>query len=140
MTKVTHDCADELKEVNLNATEARIATMQLFESHEEPIDAQHLLEDLQKKFKIDRVTVFRILNTFTEKGLLKKLEFGEGKARYELAQEEDHHHLICENCGAIEDIPDTLIPGVEKEIQQKHKFLVKKHSLEFFGLCANCNK
>ncbi len=132
-----HDCSIELREADLAATPARIAALRLFESHESPLDAVHLIDHLQKELGIDRVTVFRILNAFVEKGLITKLEFGEGKARYELAKE-DHHHIICENCGAVEDVADTVLPALEKQISKKTGFLVKRHSLEFFGLCKNC--
>lgn len=129
-----HDCTQELKQASLQATPARIATMQLFESHDTPVDAQHLIEHLSGT---DRVTVFRILNAFVEKGLIRKLEFGEGKARYELNTGE-HHHLICQQCGNVEDISDCNIASLEKDIQKKKGFLVKNHSLEFFGLCRDC--
>lgn len=127
----------ELQEAKLKVTPARIAIIRLFETHSEPLDALHIIEHLQNKIGIDRVTVFRILNIFTEKGLLKKLEFGEGKARYELKKEE-HHHLICTKCGGIEIIADCSIENWEKEIKSKKNFLVQRHSLEFFGLCENC--
>lgn len=139
MTKIQHDCKSELKSVSLQVTPARLAAMQLFESHDTPLDAQHLIDHLHKELGVDRVTVFRILNAFVEKGLIRKLEFGEGKARYELNKEE-HHHLICESCGNIEDISDCNILALEKDIQKKKGFLVKQHSLEFFGLCKNCQK
>jgi len=134
-----HDCRTELKNVDLQVTPARIAAMQLFESHNTPFDAPHLIDHLQKELGIDRVTVFRILNAFVEKGLVRKLEFGEGKARYELSNDE-HHHLICESCGKIEDISDCSISDLEKEVEKKKGFLVKRHALEFFGLCKDCQK
>lgn len=140
MTNATHDCKDELKEAKVQVTNARVATLKHFESHDGPIDASDLIIHLQKELKIDRATIFRILNVFTKSGLIKKLEFGEGKSRYELLRGDDHHHLICENCGCIEDIPDTLIPEAEKKIGDKHQFLIKRHSLEFFGLCKNCQQ
>lgn len=139
MTNIQHDCKEELKHASLQVTPARIAAMQLFESHDSPFDAQHLIDHLQKDLGIDRVTVFRIINAFVEKGLIRRLEFGEGKARYELNKGE-HHHLVCELCGNIEDISDCNIPGLEKDIQKRKGFLVKHHSLEFFGICKNCQK
>lgn len=134
---MVHDCSEEIKQAMLKVTPARVATMKLFESHDTPLDAQHLVDHLVKE-GIDRVTVFRMLNAFVEKGLLRKLEFGEGKARYELADKEDHHHLICEKCGKVEDIEDTVIPALEKHIEKQHHFQVERHSLEFFGLCEEC--
>lgn len=142
MTTVkTHDCKEELREMDLRATPARIAVMQLLEKTKEPVDAQMVMDYLKKeKIDTDPATVFRIMNMFTIKGLTNELEFHEGKARYELARKDDHHHLICENCGSVEDIEDTVIPALEKHISDEHHFVVRRHSLEFFGLCSNCQK
>lgn len=137
MTQMQHSCEEELRKASLKVTSARIATMKLFESHDKPVDVAHVINNLASKLNIDRVTVYRILNAFTQKGLLRKIEFGEGKARYELNKEE-HHHLICQGCGAIEDISDCGVEVLEKRINQKQNFLVKSHSLEFFGLCIKC--
>ncbi len=139
MTKVQHDCTVELRNASLQVTPARVAAMQLFESQDTPLDSQYLIDRLHNEIGVDRVTVFRIINAFVEKGLIRKLEFGEGKARYELNREE-HHHLICEKCGKIEDISDCNIGELEKDIQRKKGFLVKQHALEFFGLCKNCQQ
>ena len=62
---------------------------------------------------------------FQEKGLVKQISFNEGKFRYELSNKEDHHHLICESCGKIEDISDCNIPDLEKEINKKKQFLFR---------------
>lgn len=137
MIAKTHNCSDEIREVNLKVTPARISTLKLFESFNEPVDSQEAISRLKKELDIDRVTVFRILNSFVEKGLLRRLEFGEGKARYELATE-DHHHLICQSCGSIEDISDCNIDALENDIKRKKGFEVKLHTLEFYGLCKNC--
>lgn len=139
MQTAAHNCSEELKQADLHVTPARIAAMQLFETHDKPVDAQHIIEHLSKELGVDRVTVFRILNTFTEKGLIRKVEFGEGKARYELNTGE-HHHLICQECGRIESIEDCHIEMFKKEIKEKTGFIVKSHSLEFFGICKNCQK
>ncbi len=140
MKQMQHSCVDEIEAVRLKVTPVRIAALQLFESAERPLDAQFLIDHLQKKRAVDRVTVFRLLNAFVASGLLRKVEFGEGKARYELAGKSDHHHLICESCGAITDVADTIIPTIEKELQKEYHFLIQSHSLEFFGLCKNCQK
>lgn len=139
MKQVQHSCESELQEAQLKVTPARIAAIKLFEKHHKPLDAQHIINHLQKDLGVDRVTVFRMLNAFTERGLVRKLEFGEGKSRYELNTGE-HHHLICRNCGSIEDIVDCDIASLEKEIMIKKHFLVEKHALEFFGLCETCQQ
>ena len=139
--KIKHDCSTELHEADLRATPARIALMNFLESSDKPMDVQTMIEFLQKRdIKTDPATVFRIVNMFTEKGLTKQIQLNEGKFRYELASKEDHHHLICNHCGSIEDISDCGVDTLTKEIQTKKKFKVTSHSLEFYGICANCEK
>lgn len=134
-----HDCSTELREVNLSVTPARISAMQFFEKNDKPFDALSLTESLAKE-GVDRVTAFRILNAFVEKGILRKLEFLEGKARYELTSRGDHHHFICKSCGTVIDIEDTIIPKFENTLEKKYGFTITNHSLEFFGICESCKQ
>lgn len=136
---ISHDCASELKTANLKITPARLGVLEALENTTEPIDAVGIKNYLKKnRIKADKVTVFRVLNALTEKGLAKSVQLNEGKLRFEPASRDDHHHFICEGCGAIEDISDCNIGVIEKEIKKKKGFLIKKHSLEFFGLCKLC--
>ncbi len=136
-----HNCKEELQETELRATPARIAAMRYFEQTDKPADVQMLKTYLHKqKIKADSATVFRIVNTFTQKGLTKQIQLNENKFRYELADKIDHHHFICDNCGTIEDISDCNIEAIEKEINQKKGLLIKRHRLEFFGLCKSCQR
>jgi Fur family ferric uptake transcriptional regulator len=136
-----HNCKEELQKVSLKATPARIAVMKFFELTDRPVDVNAILAYLkQKNIDADPATIFRMMNDFLQKGITKEVQFEKGKSRYELSSKGDHHHLICERCGKIEPVEDNFVPQIEKEIQKKHQFLIKRHSLEFFGLCANCQK
>jgi Fur family ferric uptake transcriptional regulator len=138
---IHHDCKEELNEAELRATPARMAVMKLLETTDTPVDVQMIIDYLDKKnIKTDPATAFRIVNMFLAKGIVKQISFNEGKFRYELSSKADHHHLVCESCGNIEDISDCAIPDLEKDIKKKKEFLVKRHSLEFFGLCKDCQK
>lgn len=131
----------ELKQADLRATPARVAIMELLRKIKQPMDTNTLINLVNKQgVKTDPTTVFRIMNALTRKGLTLPIQFLEGKTRYELAGKKHHHHLVCENCGRIEDVLPAIVPTLEKEIQKKYKFLVRRHSLEFFGLCSNCQK
>lgn len=133
------DFSKLLTKHDLKITQARVSLLEIIEKENKPLDAQFLIDSLKSSSQVDKVTIFRILNVLTEHGILRRLEFGEGKARYEL-NTEDHHHLICQNCGKIEDISDCNIGALEKEIKHKKHFLVKLHTLEFFGFCKDCQK
>lgn len=139
MTDKIHTHNSELKEKNLKFTPVRAAVMDLLEKESKPLDVATIIDYLKEKnIDADPVTVFRIMNLFTERGLIRKIELQEGKARYEIADSSDHHHFVCDNCGNIEDVSDCNIDVLEHHISKKKGLLIKRHSLEFFGLCKNC--
>ncbi len=124
-------------EAKIKNTPARLAITQLFENTDSPIDIEQIIAFLRsKKLKTNKVTVYRIVDFLYKNEIINRLEFGEGKFRYEV-KKEDHHHLVCSNCDVVEDVSDVFIDKFEKDIAKKG-FLVKSHSLEFFGLCKNC--
>lgn len=136
-----HDCKDELQEVSLKATPTRVAVMQVLESTEQPVDVSTIISYLKKRnVDVDPATIFRMMNDFLAKGITKQIQFNEGKARYELSNKRHHHHLICTNCGKIEEVEGDFLKQMEEKIYKDKKFMVKRHSLEFFGLCADCQK
>lgn len=127
-----------LHSVKLKTTHARQVVLDMFLESRKPVTADDVVSFLQnKKCETDRATVYRILDAFSKKGILARMEFQEGKFRYEIAGS-DHHHLICEKCGSIADISDCGVDEWEKKIHDKKGFLVKRHALEFFGVCASC--
>lgn len=129
-----------LQNAQLKITNARKVTLHFLEKEARPVDVEEIVAHLRTHdLATDRATVYRMIETFLEKGIITRLEFGEGKYRYELAGS-DHHHLVCENCGRIEDISDCGIERWEKEIKKKKGFIIKHHSLEFFGLCKLCQQ
>lgn len=92
----------------------------------------------QKGVKSDLVTVYRTLDLFTQLGLVQKTQFGDQTVRYELVGATGHHHhLVCEQCGSIEDVPldEQMLLG---QVGKKSKFQVTRHVLEFFGRCVKC--
>lgn len=126
------------KDAGIKSTGSRIAVLEILENDGTPMDVSMIIKSLDKMgLNPDQATVYRILNTFYEKGIIKRIEIGEGKYRYEKS-DMDHHHLICSDCGSITDVEDEFMEKIEKEIELKKGFLVKNHSLEFFGLCQNC--
>jgi Fe2+ or Zn2+ uptake regulation protein len=131
---VMHDCKRELRGVELKVTSARLKVLDVLEHSDIPLDAA----SITRHIKGDKVTVFRILHSLADRGLVKPIQFNEGKFRYEYAGKPEHHHFVCEHCGTVEDIEDCNVSALVKTITKKKRVLVKRHSLEFFGLCADC--
>lgn len=119
-------------------TPARSAIIEFLSVSNSPVDIEEVLRYLRfKNLNTNKTTVYRNIDSMLKSGVINRLEFGEGKYRYEL-QKNHHHHLICTNCSLITDIEDKFTDQFEKEIRIKTGFLVKSHSLEFFGLCRRC--
>jgi Fur family ferric uptake transcriptional regulator len=87
---------------------------------------------------IDQVTVYRSLVCLMKMGIVAKTNFQDNGAKYELLDvKHHHHHLVCEKCGLVQDIPiddNYLITYINKSLD----FKVTSHCLEFFGLCRKC--
>ena len=92
-------------------------------------------------------TVYRTLELLVRMGIVSKFDFGDGRARYELAQgprTKHHHHLVCTKCGRIIDYTDfinkevELLNKTEKALSDKHKFKINSHQIYFLGLCERC--
>ncbi|MBI5452878.1 transcriptional repressor [Candidatus Gottesmanbacteria bacterium] len=129
---------EELHKLGLKQTPARLGVLKILENQTSPLDALTIHSYLREKnLKTDPATVYRILDVFYQKGIVSRFELEEGKFRYELTAE-DHHHIVCESCGKIEDVSDCEVDKVEKQIKMRKRFLVKRHSLQFYGVCASC--
>ena len=134
-----HDCKEELRNVALKVTPARLAVLDALEHADKPMDVSSVITHLKKKHvSADEVTVFRILNMFSKKGLITPVQFNEHKLRYEYADKPPHHHFICEECGEVTDVDGCMIGVIEAQIEKTLGGKVTRHSLEFFGRCRRC--
>ena len=97
------------------------------------------VEELHKRAsKIDLTisiaTVYRTVKLFDEAGILDKLEFGDGRARYEDAEREHHDHLIDINSGRVIEFMDSDIEKLQEKISQKLGYKLMGHKLELYGV------
>ncbi len=89
--------------------------------------------------RMDRVTVYRCLIAFERLGLARRCELGDGLARYEFsAADHHHHHVVCKRCRRMEVLESCIPQSLLEEVEQRG-FSEVTHSLEFFGLCAECS-
>jgi len=124
--------------LNIKKTPARVAVIQFLKKSKEPVDVSQIILYLRRmELSTNKVTVYRIMDYLYQNGIVDKMEFGEGKYRYEI-KKNHHHHLICTNCGKIEEVEGDFLKKLEEEIYKTKRFKVKNHSLEFFGLCKDC--
>ncbi|WP_100010736.1 Fur family transcriptional regulator [Lentibacillus sediminis] len=93
--------------------------------------------------EIGLATVYRTLDLLSELKIVDKINFGDGVSSYDLRKEgakHFHHHLVCTECGSVEEIVDDLLEDVEKIVQNDWGFQVKDHRLTFHGVCRVCQE
>ena len=83
---------------------------------------------------ISIATVYRTVKLFEEAGILERLEFGDGRARYEDAERDHHDHLIDMNTGEVIEFVDPEIEALQEKIAQKLGYKLKGHKLELYGV------
>ena len=89
---------------------------------------------------ISLATVYRTVKLFEEAGILEKLEFGDGRARYEDAEREHHDHLIDMNSGEVIEFVDEEIEALQERIAAKLGYELKGHRLELYGVKTDRTK
>jgi Fur family ferric uptake transcriptional regulator len=136
--KEKQDLIRILKNANLKATGPRILILNIFSKFKNPKTIQEIQAKIGKN-KIDLVTLYRTLASFQEKKLIKRIDMHKDAVYYEL-NSDHHHHIICTNCGKLEDFKlCDLEVFMKKIISQAEKFKnIKEHSLELFGVCNTC--
>jgi Fur family ferric uptake transcriptional regulator len=85
----------------------------------------------------DYSSVFRAVAALERDGVIRRIDLGDGQARYELS--DDHHeHIRCERCGRVEEVAACVLEDVGARIQELTGFEVTGHQVVFGGLCADC--
>lgn len=134
----TQKLIDILRKVGYRATPGKVAILSELMSTDQPMKITELINKLDRT--IDQATVYRVLESFAEHKLVRRVCFGDRSTRYELSLgAHHHHHLICEKCDLIEDVT-ICDERLEKKVLTHSKLFgkVKHHSVEFFGLCKKC--
>ena len=130
--------SQSLKESGLKATLPRRKVLELFEhSKVRHLSAEDVYKSLMAEgIDIGLATVYRVLTQFEQAGLLSRQHFETGKAVFELNQGGHHDHLVCLQCGRVEEFYDAEIEQRQSEVACKRGFELKGHSLALYADCT----
>lgn len=129
-----------LKKAELKTTKKRQILLFLLQKQARPMTAEELHELANNILPINVSTVYRTLNTLTEKGILIRSVRQDGKAYYALPKKDHSHRLVCDLCGKVIPIETCPLSELEETLQEQTGFRITGHSLEFTGLCPDCAK
>lgn len=139
------DLRVKLSENHYKMTPQRKEILQIFIENENDhhLSAEEVYDILKtKEFDFGLATVYRNVELLSSLGILSKINFDDGRTRYELnssdPQTHQHHHLICLKCRKIIEFEEDLLDNLEKVINQKSGFDIVNHEVKFYGYCADC--
>ena len=133
--------AHDLKTIGLKATLPRIKILQLFENS----DVRHLTAEdvykvlMQEGMDIGLATIYRVLTQFEQAGILIRHHFEAGKAVFELNEGGHHDHLVCIQCGHVEEFFDSEIEKRQLKVAKDRGFNIHEHSLQIYADCIKIN-
>lgn len=133
----------QLQQSSYKLTPQREATLRvLIENEKDHLSAEDVyLKVKDKAPEIGLATVYRTLELLAELKVVDKINFGDGVARFDFRKEgakHFHHHLVCMECGKVEEIEEDLLPRVEERVENEFEFKILDHRLTFHGICASC--
>jgi Fur family ferric uptake transcriptional regulator len=128
---------DELKSTGLKATVPRLKILEVFQRgtqrHMTAEDVFRVL--LQERSDVGLATVYRVLTQFEQAGILSKSHFESGKAVYELHDGQHHDHLVCMDCGKVEEFYDAEIEKRQNAVAKAKGFTIVDHALSLYASC-----
>lgn len=136
------DLTGRLRRQARKVTAPRQAILDVLRLQRRPLSNKEIFAALPRGTG-DLATVYRCLHLLERLGMVKRFDFGDGVARFELLREGDdghHHHLICRRCAVVVELEECFGAEVERSLAAASGFTQITHTLEFFGLCPRCQE
>ena len=131
----------EIRKAGLKVTLPRVKILEILESAE----SRHMTAEdvyralLERGEEIGLATVYRVLTQFVNTGLAERQHFEGGQAVFELDRGHHHDHIVCEQCGRVEEFFDETIETCQSDIAARKCFRITDHSLIIYGSCTRDN-
>ena len=132
------DAQAMLQRCGLRCTRCRRAVLEVICASREPMTVEQIAGVLGEQ-GFDLSTIYRNVETFERRGLINRLDMGDGVRRY-CGCDGHHHHIRCVRCGRIDRVDWCLIERMESQIAQSLGYKIIDHSLVFTGLCGKCRR
>lgn len=143
MTISMADLRELFHQKQYKLTSQRQIILRIFLDHQDQhLSAEDVYSILRRQSsEIGLATIYRTLELLSDLEVLQKIEFGDGRSRYEINEANTlhhHHHLICLSCGKVKKFEDDLLETLENAIARKSNFKIVDHQLKFYGYCHEC--
>jgi Fur family transcriptional regulator, ferric uptake regulator len=126
-------------------TGPRRAVVDVLVDHAAPMSVAEIQASLKGR-RANLVSIYRSVNLLCELGLLRVADTSKGTQRFELAEQftGHHHHLVCQECGSVEDLDgclleDAVLDAIRQRVRRSRSFRLTGHDLKLVGLCRRCD-
>lgn len=135
------DIVSKLSELGYRLTPQRIMIVSAIENSDNHISAEEIYAQVVAKYpNVNISTVYRTLELLKRLGLVTETDMGEGRVRYHPVGKGHHHHLVCQECGAIIALDESLLSSLKSALLREYKFSADLRHLAILGRCVNCRK
>ncbi|MGY5765643.1 Fur family transcriptional regulator [Brachybacterium sp. DNPG3] len=138
MTSFDHSAA--LRDASLRVTAPRLAVLEAIEELPHA-DADAVAQAVRDKLgAVSRQAVYDILNAVTDAEIVRRVAVGGRSMRYEIHRHDNHHHLVCTQCGRLEDIACVIGEAPCLAPSDDHGFEIEIAEIVFRGVCSDCRE
>jgi Fur family ferric uptake transcriptional regulator len=130
-----------LSEKGYRLTPQRMMVMSAIENSDHHISAEEIYAKVVAKYPhLNISTVYRTLELLHWLGLVTETDLGGGRVRYHPVDKGHHHHLVCQECGKVVDLDESVLGNLKTAIRRDYKFDPDIRHMAFFGRCVDCRK
>ncbi len=131
----------QLSKQGYRLTPQRLMILTAIENSDDHISAEEIYAQIKAKYPYVNIsTVYRTLELLKGLGLVTETDLGEGRVRYHPADKGRHHHLVCQECGLVVDLDESVLSPVKDVLLREYGFIADLQHLAIFGRCVNCKK
>jgi Fur family transcriptional regulator, ferric uptake regulator len=135
----TADLGPRLSAAGERVTRQRLLIAEALAAADEQLSAQELYERLRPAYpELGRATVFRVLEALVSVGAARRLERPGHVYAYVSCDPRHHHHLVCSQCGRVDEIGERFVAELTDSITERYGFAIDDATLDFYGRCSDC--
>ncbi|KPK24183.1 MAG: Fur family transcriptional regulator [Dehalococcoidia bacterium SG8_51_3] len=139
--KETNDIINKLSEQGYRLTPQRMMVLDAIEKSDHHISAEEIYAQVIARYPhLNISTVYRTLELLHRLGLVTETDLGGGRVRYHPADKGHHHHLVCQECGKVIDLDESVMDNLKEMLKRDYDFAPDIRHLALFGICADCRK
>jgi len=139
--ELSQGIVDKLKKQGYRLTPQRLMIVSAIETSHDHISAEEIYSQVVGKYpNVNISTIYRTLELLKQLGLVTETDLGEGRVRYHPADKGHHHHLVCQECGAVIDLHESVLSPLKDALLREYDFIADLRHLGIFGRCVKCRK